>query len=285
MLDKKKDDGSSEQKPSTLIEMDGPAILFGNDQLSEGISVAYQSNEDVMSDIPNSPGEINVDHFLNQLHSECADDVDKGIDITGKDSSGNSETSPISISSGMFSDEAQLPSQVEDIPMKSDVEDPSIGIHRLKSSFAVSKRKKRSKSTKMRVGKALVHTKRFKPSGVSMKRKKNRNAKNSKFHIMQNYREIVGSQFAEGMADESEEPEDSSSQRQKNQSANEFIIDMVLKLKMEQESLQQQIAKFKGKSLHMVFIQLFEVFWILFRSNFCWSFQSEHIILLPLYYT
>lgn len=180
-----------------------------------------------MSDNSESPSEVDVNHFLSELNSTVADDDKNDMNLDDMDSSVDATISTIPLCDEMCSDEAQTTIHSADISVKSD-----IGIKSFRRN-----RFKRSKIGKQKKWRASVYSQRLKPSEIGGEKRRKRSKINTpRFHVMQHYRECFQERTEEEL------------NSQKNRAVNEFILDTVMKLKMEKEALFQQVIRLKGKA-------------------------------------
>lgn len=84
---------------------------------------------------------------------------------------------------------------------------------------------------------------------IQIRRRKHGPRKNisSGYHVMQNYRKIMHSQFLEEISEKVEEE-----RLRKNHEINVYIMERVMELKMEKEALQEQVAQLKGKLINFL---------------------------------
>lgn len=198
------------------------------------VSSLDASNENVMSDANESTSEIYVEDFLKQLDRDEANakvnDIEHEINATDEMDllgdavlSANGET----FSDGNIVNSTEI-SVLSEVGLKK--------IHRNRFYRSQLGKQKNWKAPRVR---------RSKPSGeIGGPKKKLRSKKlhimqnhrqvtdekQKKFHIMQNYRQVT----------------DEKSKRHNIQAVNEYVIDMVMQLKMDQQTLAQELTQLKG---------------------------------------
>lgn len=192
----------------------------GSSKETNNVAPFDMSNENDMNDSLESLSEVNVDHFRSQLNSDGADDVKQNINIDDMDSSGDAAISFISIKES-FSDDVQTTIHSADISEKTEIGEKVIR----RSRFKRSKRGKQKKS------KASANSRRLKASEIGGQKQRKRTKFNTpKFHVMQHYREFIVEEV----------------ECQKTRAVNEFMLEMVMKLKMEKAALFEQVIRMKG---------------------------------------